>query len=937
MLSARHAELNYFSRCLDRLSESRSTGVLLSGEAGIGKTAVLSAVAKKATARGFLACRVYLGDYGPASPFELWRRGMSEWIEQAYRMGRQDAVRSLMSESWDVLSGLTPDLFARYGRAPRCDHSRRADPRIDDVTRRLAEEINAFFKKTSELLPYVFLVDNLHSADSDSLALIPRLSPLANEQAIMFVASFRPEHIQPGSTASRVIGDLQSCGLLHTVNLGPLSEAGVREYLLDRGESDSHEKVSALHSMTGGHPLLLEQLLPLLPQAQEAQEQTALEHAMVSDNTRAVLHDIMVYRLARLSTCDRRIIEAAAVLGEDLEENALIHCADCTPEEASRALKSAQSLGMLAINGETDTRYRYRFRHWLVQDSIAATIDPKTARNLHVRAANFLYRSVRDTDVARLRRIAGHYFVGGGDKCRRRGIQCMLSAGRGGLRLGAWREAGAVLNELEQRHRMDMGDSEHVELDLMLGIIAVYDDRKAEAYDRVRLAIGRLVNGTAMGNALELVLRPEIEDLCDSDIGSLLEDLLPAIAEAHWMNQSAAIDLSAASYRSKEGTNAHRSHSEYMDDHTVLVKRFEQLAEKKGRTSIARHSSELRDRLTFDKPSDWSNSDIDDEVRARHAIDEAYRFLFREAYNPITQRAYAAEALQLAEETGNAFLIAEAYQILFRLAYRALNTAEARRLSSAGLEVYPVHDPLLNGRAQVEALCGNFEEALAYVTHLRRNVGTGEGPSVSHIGLGGALHSVAVLFGGVTELLTEADEVLSRLLSRSNIAPIVRAQAITLQIAGRCYLDRLDDPAAAYTQVQDLDSGPLLPRGSIERVLMMVAAANGWEQRVREHLKVAREWYEHHGDHGTRILTMAEGAGLLSGGTRIAGTRLSPGMGTYRKACALFAEARTQAAEHGLPSVPGLMSPPRNRSRALPLSYWPTETLPFAFQTREAD
>ena len=285
MLCARHAELNYLSVCLDRLSEPQSTGVLLSGKAGIGKTAVLNGLAKKASARGYMACRVYLGDYGPAAPFELWRRGMSEWIEQATRIGREDAVRSIMSESWDVLSGLAPDLFVRYGRKASCDHSMRADPRIDNVHRRLSEEIRLFFHRTSRVLPFVFIVDNIHSADSDSLALVPEIAPGVKGQAILFLASFRPERIMRGSTVADTIGYLQSYGGMHTIELGPLNEIDVREYFSDHGMSISGELVTAIYSLSGGHPLVLEELRKLFDDCNTSESTAALLAARTVVNT----------------------------------------------------------------------------------------------------------------------------------------------------------------------------------------------------------------------------------------------------------------------------------------------------------------------------------------------------------------------------------------------------------------------------------------------------------------------------------------------------------------------------------------------------------------------------------------------------------------------------------------------------------------------------
>lgn len=278
--------------------------------------------------------------------------------------------------------------------------------------------------------------------------------------------------------------------------------------------------------------------------------------------------------------------------------------------------------------------------------------------------------------------------------------------------------------------------------------------------------------------------------------------------------------------------------------------------------------------------------------------------------------------------------------------------------------MYPVHDPLLYGRAQVEALAGDYQEALKFVSLLRRNAGTGRagtdgvgtdgagadvirtdgagtdgtgtngaGPSASHISLAAAIHSVAVIFGGIRELLNETQNIVGGLLSRNRLSGVIRDQATVLLTAGQCYLDRVDNPQHAYTRVSGIEPGPLLTRGSIERVLMLLAAAGGWEGRVQRHLDLARSWNARQGDRATEILTLAEAASLLSGDRRIAASRLSPGIGAYRTACRLFAEARLMAVRCGLTSVPGLIRPPDRKLLQRSDTQWPTQSLPRAFRT----
>ena len=235
------------------------------------------------------------------------------------------------------------------------------------------------------------VLEDLHWADAASLDLLAHVGAAAGGTGLTIIGTVRSPAVQ--DVAVR-LADLGRYGAV-TLTLAPFTVDEVAELVDPAAAPDVHKR-------TGGLPLLV----------------AAVRAGYASADLAVVVSGL----LAALTPAQRLIIEAAAVLGENVDEHILagvVAGPSASPagwhdEGVADALAAARRGGLLTVDAPTRG---YRFAHALVRDGIVDRLDPATARALH-RAAAVTLESSADADQAA--RIAMHWRHAGTDPASRR-------------------------------------------------------------------------------------------------------------------------------------------------------------------------------------------------------------------------------------------------------------------------------------------------------------------------------------------------------------------------------------------------------------------------------------------------------------------------------------------------------------------------------------
>jgi DNA-binding CsgD family transcriptional regulator len=242
--------------------------------------------------------------------------------------------------------------------------------------------------------PLGVVLEDLHWVDAASLDLLAHVGAVAGGTGLTIIGTVRSPSVR--DVAVRLAG-LGRYGAV-TLTLAPFTVDEVAELVDPAAAPDVHKR-------TGGLPLLV----------------AAVRAGYASADLAVVVSGL----LAALTSAQRVIIEAAAVLGENVDEHILAGVvagrsgpsaspAGWHDEGVADALAAAWRGGLLTVDAATRC---YRFAHALVRDGIVDRLEPATARALH-RAAAVALESSADAD--RAGRIAMYWRRAGTDPGSRR-------------------------------------------------------------------------------------------------------------------------------------------------------------------------------------------------------------------------------------------------------------------------------------------------------------------------------------------------------------------------------------------------------------------------------------------------------------------------------------------------------------------------------------
>ena len=429
--------------------------VLVSGEAGIGKSALLAEATRDAADRDTMIVWGTCWDAERAPGYWPWAQVLRQMVNQA-----DDELVGEMSDADRVdLARLVPEL---HGGVPLVTTG---ELDSDRARFRFFDAVARWLERVARRRPLVVVFDDLQWADSSSLALLEFVVRAHRPVPMLVLGAYRHDELRDD-----VAETLASVGgRAERVRLRGLSASEVRELLARRAGEDLADRWSDdVHSRTGGHPFLVRELSHALA-TQEA-----------SDIVPDAAHDLIAGRIGRISPDCRRLLDAAAVAGNEILPDVLGDMLNIGPSAVASQLSDAVRAGVLVAG---DSPGRARFAHDLYRETIYADLPTPTRLALHQQIGAGLERrlarggSVFAGDVAR--HFAAAAAVDGPDRAIRWALEA-AAADRTGL---AFTEAAAQL----ARVRTALDDAGvAVPADMLVDLLVAQADAESRAGDPSR-------------------------------------------------------------------------------------------------------------------------------------------------------------------------------------------------------------------------------------------------------------------------------------------------------------------------------------------------------------------------------------------------------------------------------------------------------------------
>ncbi|MDJ0962342.1 MAG: AAA family ATPase [Acidimicrobiia bacterium] len=474
----RRFELDWLTDHLDAALAGHGRVVLISGEAGSGKTMVCRRFTEAAQERspGLLTssgrCNAHGGIGDPYLPFREVLAQLTGDVRGQYQAGA--LTREQATQLWEAIPLTTRLLHERAGShvgvtvngsslVARLEEAMPSARWLDGLRGRVAAaqqamsptrvqpalfaELGAFLEGLSELHPLVLVIDDLQWADAGSIGLLWHLARRIGGLPVLIIGTFRTEELADVGDDERRVTLREIEALTPDATLELTADRSFVDELLDAEPNDLDSAYrDRLFEYTNGNPLLTVEMLRGMQDRGDVRRDAAgvwrASDRLDWDEVPSRVEAMVGLRLDRLPDDVRRDLVAAAVQGQEFVVEVAAD-AQSEPELADRISREATSghglLETVDIErvGERIVS-RVRFRHALLQRYVYRRIGDRERIGLHEstgRALESLYAGHADPPVVDL---AYHFDTAG---LAEPAVRYLLVAGQRAYRMSANEEA----------------------------------------------------------------------------------------------------------------------------------------------------------------------------------------------------------------------------------------------------------------------------------------------------------------------------------------------------------------------------------------------------------------------------------------------------------------------------------------------------------------
>ena len=330
----------------------RTRIVLVTGDAGAGKTALASQVSQRLAGEGWLTATGRCPEHEGAPAGWPWAEAL-----------RHLAAVAAPAEP-QALAALLTDAPAQEGDA--------AAARF-----RLHRAVGGYLEEVSRAAPLLVVLDDLHRADGETLAILTDVTADLTVARILVLATYRPAEV--GEQLPACLAALAAREPAR-VKLGGLDAAAAGELIQATCTRPvDGETARGIAERTGGNPFFIKETARLLDS-----EGTLAAATEVPAGVREVLQR----RIARLPATAQTILRQAAVIGTETDADVLADVAGVEEHVLLDAIEAGLLTGLVTEPGAG----RIRFAHALVRDTLYHGLSRLRRSRLHARAAEAIER-----------------------------------------------------------------------------------------------------------------------------------------------------------------------------------------------------------------------------------------------------------------------------------------------------------------------------------------------------------------------------------------------------------------------------------------------------------------------------------------------------------------------------------------------------------------
>jgi DNA-binding CsgD family transcriptional regulator len=368
----RDGELRRLLALLDDADGGQAVAALVSGDAGVGKSRLVSEVTRLAEERGFTVLSgqcAELGDSVPYLPLADALRGAAQ------STGVQDAMSSR-----PALGRLLPE--GGYGQLDN-------EIRSGLARQQMFGEVLGLLAELAAATPVLLVLEDLHWADASTRDLVTFLSRMLHRERVALIGTYRTDDLHRRHPLRPVVAELLRLPGVIAVDLAPLAPSALAEHLtaaltsqaVGAGQAGGSGRIDAtalngIVARAEGNAYYAEELLAAWAHGDQAERQSLP----------AGLAALLLSRVERLSDEAQRVLRAAAAAGRRADDELVQAASGLAPAEYEAAVREAVTHQLLVPDGAEG----YVFRHALLREAVYGDLLPGERTRLHATMSSLL-------------------------------------------------------------------------------------------------------------------------------------------------------------------------------------------------------------------------------------------------------------------------------------------------------------------------------------------------------------------------------------------------------------------------------------------------------------------------------------------------------------------------------------------------------------------
>jgi tetratricopeptide (TPR) repeat protein len=400
-LVGREEELELLLRRWSKAKTGEGQVVLLSGEAGIGKSRLTAALLERVAGEPHTRLRYFCSPQHTDSAFyriigQMERAaGLAHGDSAQTKLDKLDALLAQTSTSKQDAALLAEMLSLRTdGRYPALDLT--PEQRRQRTLAALVSQMEAL----AQLNPVLMILEDAHWVDPTSLEVFGRVVDCVRNLRVLLIVTFRPEFQAPWIGRHYVI----------PLTINRLGERDIGA-MIDRVVGNKPLPANIRHDVierTDGIPLFVEEMTKAVLEAgsEDVAQRTAAAVPLSTLAVPASLQASLMARLDRLGTA-KQVAQIGAAIGREFSHPLIAAVTRSSEAELNANLERLVGAGLLFRQG-VPPHATYLFKHALVQDAAYGTLLREARRALHARIAEMLEGQFADIAESQPELLARH-------------------------------------------------------------------------------------------------------------------------------------------------------------------------------------------------------------------------------------------------------------------------------------------------------------------------------------------------------------------------------------------------------------------------------------------------------------------------------------------------------------------------------------------------